>query len=94
LARLPEDLTPFGSDRIAGSQVLWAQERSPELYPEAVDLDRLDQEGWMALLSWFSLRRSAETGEDAERAPRRPRASARPSRRNKAAEGQLSLDLS
>ena len=94
LARLPEDLTPFGSDRIAGSQVLWAQERSPELYPEAVDLDRLDQEGWMALLSWFSLRRSAETGEDAERAPRRPRAAARPSRRNKAAEGQLSFDLS
>lgn len=94
LARLPEDLTPFGSDRIAGSQVLWAQERSPELYPEAVDLDRLDREGWIALLSWFSLRRSAETGEDAERAPRRPRASARPSRRNKAAEGQLSFDLS
>ena len=94
LARLPEDLTPFGSDRIAGSQVLWAQERSPELYPEAVDLDRLDQEGWMALLSWFSLRRSAETGEDAERAPRRPRAAARPSRRSKAAEGQLSFDLS
>ena len=94
LARLPEDLTPFGSDRIAGSQVLWAQERSPELYPEAVDLDRLDQEGWMALLSWFSLRRSAETGEDAEREPRRPRANARPSRRSKAAEGQLSFDLS
>ena len=94
LARLPEDLTPFGSDRIAGSQVLWAQERSPELYPEAVDLDRLDQEGWMALLSWFSLRRSAETGEDAEREPRRPRAAARPSRRSKAAEGQLSFDLS
>lgn len=94
LARLPEDLTPFGSDRIAGSQVLWAQERSPELYPEAVDLDRLDQEGWMALLSWFSLRRSAETGEDAEREPRRPQASARPSRRSKAAEGQLSFDLS
>jgi len=94
LARLPEDLTPFGSDRIAGSQVLWAQERSPELYPEAVDLDRLDQEGWMALLSWFSLRRSAETGEDAEREPRRPRASTRPSRRSKAAEGQLSFDLS
>ena len=94
LARLPEDLTPFGSDRIAGSQVLWAQERSPELYPEAVDLDRLDQEGWMALLSWFSLRRSAETGEDAEREPRRPQANARPSRRSKAAEGQLSFDLS
>ena len=94
LARLPEDLTPFGSDRIAGSQVLWAQERSPELYPEAVDLDRLDQEGWMALLSWFSLRRAAETGEDAEREPRRPQASARPSRRSKAAEGQLSFDLS
>jgi len=94
LARLPENLTPFGSDRIAGSQVLWAQERSPELYPEAVDLDRLDQEGWMALLSWFSLRRSAETGEDAEREPRRPQANARPSRRSKAAEGQLSFDLS
>ena len=94
LARLPEDLTPFGSDRIAGSQVLWAQERSPELYPEAVDLDRLDREGWIALLSWFSLRRSAETGEDAEREPRRPQASARPSRRSKAAEGQLSFDLS
>ncbi len=94
MARLPEDLTPFGSDRIAGSQVLWAQERSPELYPEAVDLDRLDQEGWMMLLSWFSLRRSAETIEDAEREPRRRRANTRPSRRSKAAEGQLSFDLS
>ena len=94
MARLPEDLTPFGSDRIAGSQVLWAQERSPELFPEAIDLDRLDQEGWMALLSWFSLRRSAETGEDADHEPRRPRTTRGRSRRSKAAEGQLSFDLS
>ena len=94
LARLPEDLTPFGSDRIAGSQVLWAQERSPELFPEAIDLDRLDQEGWMALLSWFSLRRSAETGEDADHEPRRPRTTTGRSRSSKAAEGQLSFDLS
>lgn len=70
LARLPADLTPFGSDQIAGSQVLWAQPRAPELFPEAVDLDRLDREGWLALLSWFSLRRSAETGEAGE-SPRR-----------------------
>jgi deoxyribodipyrimidine photo-lyase len=94
LARLPEDLTPFGSDQIAGSQVLWAKEHSPELYPEAIDLDRLDRDGWMALLSWFSLRRSAETGEEGDSEPRRPRQGKRPSRRSKTADGQLSLDFS
>ena len=88
LARLPDDLTPFGSDQIAGSQVLWAQPRAPELFPEAVDLDRLDREEWLALLSWFSLRRSAETGEAGESPPKR-----RKPKRSQSDDGQLSLEF-
>lgn len=88
LARLPADLTPFGSDQIAGSQVLWAQPRAPELFPAAVDLDRLDQEGWLALLSWFSLRRSAETGEAGEGPAQR-----RKPKRSQTDNGQLSLEF-
>jgi deoxyribodipyrimidine photo-lyase len=88
LARLPDDLTPFGSDQIAGSQVLWAQPRAPELFPEAVDLDRLDREEWLALLSWFSLRRSAETGEAGESPPKRSKP-----KRSQSDDGQLSLEF-
>lgn len=52
LARLPADLTPFGSDRFSSS-VGWATAPSPTLFPPALDLDALDLEQAKALRSWF-----------------------------------------
>jgi deoxyribodipyrimidine photo-lyase len=54
LARLPESLLPFGSDRFA-SQTAWAtcEASEPELFPTALDLDALDLEQAALLRTWF-----------------------------------------
>ncbi|HEY9736076.1 MAG TPA: deoxyribodipyrimidine photo-lyase [Trichocoleus sp.] len=67
LARMPEDLTPFGSDLIfntasgspgvgaesGGSPILWAKLAKADLFPAALDLERLDVAEAQALRTWF-----------------------------------------
>ncbi len=52
LSRLPQDLTPFGSDRHA-SEVSWAAPTDLELFPAAIDLDALEPEQAKAIRTWF-----------------------------------------
>ncbi|MCU0570532.1 MAG: DNA photolyase family protein [Oculatellaceae cyanobacterium Prado106] len=52
LARLPGDLTPFGSDRHP-SETTWAQSLPDTLFPPPLDLDALDLEQAQALRTWF-----------------------------------------
>ena len=88
MARLPRHLHPFGYERIATSDVawadLWAQEPEAELQPSAVDLERLDPAGWRALMSWFSSSSSANGSRQASASGRR---------RRRETPGQLSFDL-
>lgn len=51
LARMPDSIVPFGSDRFE-SEIQWAQCRQ-ELFPAALDLDQLDFEQSNALRSWL-----------------------------------------
>lgn len=52
LARLPESVVPFGSDRVL-SEVSWAQELCPDLFPAALELEALDAAEAKALRTWF-----------------------------------------
>ena len=52
VARLPENLTPFGVD-LYGGEVAWASESWPELFPHALPLDPLDETQADALRTWF-----------------------------------------
>lgn len=52
LVRLPELLTPFGSDRF-NSELGWARVMQPDLFPEAIDLDSMDLEQAKVLRTWF-----------------------------------------
>ncbi len=52
LAQLPGDLTPFGSDRIL-SEVSWAAQTIPGLFPPPLALDALDEYQASALRTWF-----------------------------------------
>lgn len=52
VARLPEDLTPFGGDRHP-SEIRWAQQPNLELFPPPLDLDALDATQATALRTWF-----------------------------------------
>ncbi len=52
LALLPEDLTPFGGDRY-GSEIRWALESIPGLFPPALDLTSLDSADQATLRTWF-----------------------------------------
>jgi deoxyribodipyrimidine photo-lyase len=52
VARLPEDLTPFGTD-LHGGEVAWANASLPELFPHALPLDALDHNQAGALRTWF-----------------------------------------
>jgi deoxyribodipyrimidine photo-lyase len=52
LARIPDELTPFGADRFQ-SDVGWAIAAQPELFPPPLDLDGLDIEQSKMLRSWF-----------------------------------------
>jgi len=92
MAQLPEQFTPFASDLFPNAEVSWAVDTCSELYPAAVDLNRLDSAGWGALLSWFSMRRSDDGSADSESQP--GTAAAKRSRsRVKTSSDQLSLKL-
>jgi len=52
LARLPSSVMPFGADRRA-SEVAWAEEMNPPLFPPPLDLDNLGLEEAIALRTWF-----------------------------------------
>lgn len=52
LARLPEDMVPFGSDRLL-AEVTWAQAPIEGLFPPPLDLDSLDMAQAQALRTWF-----------------------------------------
>jgi deoxyribodipyrimidine photo-lyase len=52
LARLPEDVTPFGADRF-NSEIGWSKAQHPDLFPGAIDLDQLDLDQAYALRTWF-----------------------------------------
>jgi deoxyribodipyrimidine photo-lyase len=52
VARLPEDLTPFGGDRHP-SEIRWAQQESLDLFPPPLDLESLNTTQADALRTWF-----------------------------------------
>jgi deoxyribodipyrimidine photo-lyase len=52
LARLPQNLTPFGADRYP-SEIAWAKTTNLALFPGAINLDTLDLEQAKALRTWF-----------------------------------------
>lgn len=52
LGTLPDDLTPFGSDRYP-SDIAWVQVPEPALFPAALDLSNLDVDQAQALRTWF-----------------------------------------
>ena len=89
MARLPRHLHPFGYQRIAAADVawadLWAQEPGAALQPSAIDLERLDPQGWRALLSWFS--------GSSRSNPSNPRPKGTRKRPRRDSPGQLSLEL-
>lgn len=52
LARMPDNWTPFGSDRFP-SETHWANKTTSGLFPPALDLDRLTPAQAQALRTWF-----------------------------------------
>jgi deoxyribodipyrimidine photo-lyase len=52
LARMPKSVLPFGSERFE-SEIQWAQQSSPPLFPAALELDQLDLEQSTWLRSWL-----------------------------------------
>jgi deoxyribodipyrimidine photo-lyase len=52
LARMPESVVPFGSDRFE-SEIRWTQGEVGELFPPALDLEGLDLVESQALRSWL-----------------------------------------
>ncbi len=52
LGRLPQDVTPFGSDRYP-SETTWATTPNLDLFPPPLDLEALDLEQSKALRTWF-----------------------------------------
>jgi deoxyribodipyrimidine photo-lyase len=105
MARLPRHLHPFGYERIADTDVawanLWAQQPETDLQPSAVNLERLDPQGWRTLMSWFSGssrsngRRDTPEGDDGPSAVSHSRRASGPSRsrRRRDSPGQLSFEL-
>lgn len=78
LARLPEDLTPFGSDRYA-ADLTWLQPPVAALFPAALDLERLSPAQAQMLRTWFVAHVNIK--------PFKPRRRSQPKRDD----GQLSL---
>ncbi|MFZ9558648.1 MAG: FAD-binding domain-containing protein [Vulcanococcus sp.] len=98
MAQLPEQFTPFASHLFPDAALGWSQQSNQDLYPEAVDLSQLDAEGWSALISWFSMRRSddgssARSSETGDSDPKPARQKSPRNRQGKSSPGQLSLQL-
>ncbi|WP_254968399.1 FAD-binding domain-containing protein [Cyanobium sp. CH-040] len=78
-SRMPADLSPFGAERISGSEVDWASPPAPELSPAALPLEQLDPGALGDLASWFSASRSlalppaGAQGQRGQGGPRRRR---------------------
>ncbi len=52
IARMPDSLAPFGSERFT-SEIGWALSPHLDLFPAAIDLDQLDLEAAKMLRTWF-----------------------------------------
>ncbi|WP_263975338.1 hypothetical protein [Leptolyngbya sp. 7M] len=52
IARLPDSLVPFGSERFS-SEIGWALSPHLDLFPTAIDLDQLDLQAAKMLRTWF-----------------------------------------
>ncbi|MBM0740807.1 hypothetical protein JOY44_04105 [Phormidium sp. CLA17] len=52
LGRMPQDVTPFGSDRYL-SEVTWAATPNLDLFPPPLNLEALDEAQAAALRTWF-----------------------------------------
>lgn len=52
VTRMPADVTPFGADLVP-SDVSWAQQSTPDLFPTALDLDSLGKQQVKQLRTWF-----------------------------------------
>ena len=52
VARLPRDITPFGTD-LYGGEIAWATAPPAALFPAALPLDGLDETQAKALRTWF-----------------------------------------
>ena len=81
LAEMPRSVIPFGSDRY-DSEVGWAQQDCPDLFPLALDLKGLDETQAKALRSWFVASQQGQSWR-----PKRKRSP----RKRPESPGQLSL---
>lgn len=70
LARLPENLQPFGAESVA-SEVRWASELQPDLFPDPLSLDTLDLQQAQALRTWFVAHLDIKPRPASRRQPRR-----------------------
>ncbi|MEM6252418.1 MAG: deoxyribodipyrimidine photo-lyase [Cyanobacteria bacterium P01_D01_bin.156] len=52
LGRMPRDITPFGSERYP-SDTSWVLRESPNLFPNALDLESLNEQQCLDLRTWF-----------------------------------------
>ncbi|MGF1496242.1 MAG: FAD-binding domain-containing protein [Elainellaceae cyanobacterium] len=84
VARLPEDLTPFGSDRHP-SDTTWASLPHLDLFPASLDLENLDEQQAQALRTWFVAH--------VEVRPRKTMARRSPKRQSKDRDGTVQLSL-
>ncbi|MEO1094581.1 MAG: FAD-binding domain-containing protein [Cyanobacteria bacterium J06638_28] len=71
LADLPEDFTPFGSDRYP-SEIAWAQPLHQSLFPEPLDLSSLDASQAKVLRTWFVAHVNITPPKARKRKPRSP----------------------
>ena len=87
---MPNDLTPFGTERIPGAVVAWARADDQELLPAGLDLASLDGPALAALSSWFVMRAMGSSGSRGSSAKA---ASAGRRRRNTADPNVIQLSL-
>lgn len=71
LAQLPEDVTPFGSDRYP-SDIGWAKSFNQPLFPEPLDLCSLNASQAKALRTWFVAHVNITPPKARKRSPRSP----------------------
>lgn len=86
VARLPESLVPFGSDRFL-SEIAWALSPNLDLFPAAIDLDNLDLQAASMLRTWFVAHVEIKPHKV------RSRPSSKTSRRKKQSDGFIQLSL-
>jgi deoxyribodipyrimidine photo-lyase len=84
LARLPQDLVPFGANRF-NSETGWASEPPFALFPIALDLDALDGEQAKMLRTWFVAHVNI--------APRKPKTRTKSKRSKRKDDGFIQLSL-